>query len=98
MTPAALKQAPVVGQGGGHEPVGVTEVGGPASGVEERVAKGGVAGLALGGAEPDGQVESEDRIGVVGLGVEVEGLGVVAQGVGRGRARRARRRPPGGSS
>ena len=78
------EHAPVVGQGGGHEPVGVTEVGGPASGVEEGVAEGGVAGLALGGAEPDGQVEPEDRIGVVGLGVEVEGLGVVAQGVGGG--------------
>ena len=84
MTPAALKKPPVVGQGGGHEPLRVAEVGGPASGVEERVAKGGVAGLALGGAEPDRQVDAEDRIGVVGLGVEVEGLGVIAQGVGGG--------------
>ena len=39
--------------------------------------------MALGGAEPDGQVDAQDRIGVVGLGVEVEGLGVVAQRVAR---------------
>ena len=81
---AGREDAPVVGQGGGHEALGVTEVGGPASGVEERVAKGGVSGLALGGAEPDGQVDAQDRIGVVGLGVEVEGLGVVAEGVAGG--------------
>ena len=74
--------APVVGQGGGHEPVGVTEIHRPASRAEERVAKGGVSGLALGGTEADGQIESEHRIGLVGLGVEVEGLGVVAQRVG----------------
>ena len=82
--PAVREEAPVVGQGGGHEALGVTEVGGPSSGVEEGVAEGGVAGLALGGAEPDGQVDAQDRIGVVGLGVEVEGLGVVAEGVGGG--------------
>ncbi len=40
--------------------------------------------MALGGAEPDGQVDAQGRIGVVGLGVEVERLGVVAEGVGRG--------------
>ena len=91
-------RAPVVGQGGGDEPVGVAEVGGPARGVEQRLTKGGVAGLALGGAEPDREVESEDRIGVGGLGVEVEGLGVVAERVGRERARRGRRRRPGASS
>ena len=78
------EHAAVVGEGGGDEPVGVAEVGGPAGGVEERVAEGGVAGLALGGAEPDRQVDAQDRIGVVGLGVEVEGLGVVAEGVGGG--------------
>ena len=81
---AGGEHAPVVGQGGGHEALGVAEVGGPSSGVEEGVAEGGVAGLALGGAEPDGQVDAEDRIGVVGLGVEVEGLGVVAEGVAGG--------------
>ena len=84
MAPTCAEEAPVVGEGGGDEPVGVAEVGGPAGGVEERVAEGGVAGLALGGAEPDREVEPEDRIGVVGLGVEVEGLGVVAERVGRG--------------
>ncbi len=84
MSPPVREEAPVVGQGGGDETVGVTEVGGPAGGVEERVAEGGVSGLALGGAEPDGQVDAQDRIGVVGLGVEVEGLGVVAEGVGGG--------------
>ena len=73
---------PVVGQGGGHQTLGVTEVGGPASSIEEGVAKGGVSRLALGGAEPDGQVDAQHWIGVGGLGVEVEGLGVVAQGVG----------------
>jgi len=52
--------------------------------------------LALRGAEPDGQVESEDRIGVVGLSVKVEGLGVIAQSIAgsergqRGVARLAR--------
>ena len=98
MVPAVGEHAPVVGQGGGHEALGVTEVGGPSGGVEEGVAEGGVAGLALGGAEPDGQVDAQDRIGVVGLGVEVEGLGVVARGRRRGRAQRARRRRPGASS
>ena len=96
--PDVAVKAPIVGQGSGHEPVGVAEVGGLASGVEERLAEGGVTGLALGGAEPDGQIEPEDRIGVGGLWVEVEGLRVVAQGVGRGQRSRARRRPPGGSS
>ena len=46
--------------------------------------KAGSPGLALGGAEPDGQVDAQDRIGVVGPGVEVEGLGVVAEGVAGG--------------
>ena len=78
------EEAAVVGQGGGHEPLGVTEIGGPASSAEERVAKGGVSRLALGGAEPDGQVDAEDGIGVGGLGVEIERLGVVAQRVGGG--------------
>ena len=55
-----------------------------ASSVEEGAAKGGVPGLALGGAEPDGQVDAERRIGVAELGVEVKGLGVVSQGVGGG--------------
>ncbi len=81
---AAGEHAPVVGQGGGHETVGVTEVGGPSRGVEEGLAEGRVSGLALGGAEPDRQIDPEDRVGVVGLGVEVEGLGVVAEGVGGG--------------
>ena len=63
---------------------GVTEVDSLASSGEKRVAKGGVPGLALGGAEPDGQIEPEDWIGVGDLGVEVEGLGVVAESVGRG--------------
>ena len=80
----AAGPAPVVGQGGGDEPVGVAEVGRPARGVEERLAKRRVAGLALRGAEPDREVEPEDRVGVVGLGVEVERLRVVAQRVGRG--------------
>ena len=47
------------------------------------MAKGRVSGLALGGAEADGQIESEGRIGVVGLSVEVESLAVVAERVGR---------------
>ena len=37
----------------------------PAGGVEEGVTERGVAGLALRGAEPDGQVDAEDRIGIV---------------------------------
>ena len=82
--PDGAEEAAVVGQGGGHQSLGVAEIGRPASSVEEGVAKGRVTRLALGGAEPDGQVDAEDRIGVVGLGVEVEGLGVVAQGVGGG--------------
>ena len=73
---------PVVGKGGGGEPLPFTEVGCPASGTEERVAKRGVARLALSGAEPDGQVESDHRIGVGGLCVEIECLGVMTQGVG----------------
>ncbi len=65
------EDAPGVRQGGGDETVGVTDVGGPAGGVEEGVAEGGVSGLALGGAEPDGQVDAQGRIGVVGLDVEL---------------------------
>ena len=51
-------------------------------------------------AVPSPIARSSPRIGSgsVGLGVEVEGLGVVAQRVGRERARRARRRRPGASS
>ena len=78
------ERAPVVGQGGARQARGVTEVGGPSSSIEEGLAEGGVSRLALGGAEPDGQVDAEDRIGVLGLGVEVEGLRVVAESVGGG--------------
>ncbi len=78
------EEATIVGERGGHESVRVTEVGRSVSSVEERVAKRRVTRLALRGAEPDGQVDAEDRIRVGGLGVEVEGLGVVAKGVGRG--------------
>ena len=78
----SAEEPSVVREGGGDEPVGVAEVGGPACRVEERLTMVGVAGLALGGAEPDREVESEDRVGVGGLGVEVEGLGVVAERVG----------------
>ena len=66
--PDGAEPAPVVGQGGGHESLGVAEVGGPACGLEERVAEGGVPRLALGGAEPDGEVEAEDRVGVGACG------------------------------
>ena len=96
--PAVGEHAPVVGEGGGDEALGVTEVGGPPGGVEEGVAEGGVAGLALGGAEPDGEVDAQDRIGVVGLGVEVEGLGVVAQGVAGGEGSERGVGRPGASS
>ena len=79
ITPTLLNEASVAGQGGSHEPLGVAEVGGLACGVEERCAKGGVTGLALRGAKADGQVKSQDRIGVIFLRIKVEGLGVVAQ-------------------
>ena len=62
------EEAPVVGQGGGHQALGVTEVGGPASGVEKGLAKGGVPRLALGRAEPDGQVEPRTGSGSVAWG------------------------------
>ena len=92
------EQAAVVGEGGGDEPLGVAEVGGLSGGGEEGLAELGVPGLALGDTEPDGEVECEQRIGVIGLVVEVEGLGVVAARRRRGRARRARRRRLGGCS
>ena len=44
---------------------------------------GRLAGQALGGPQPDGQVETQHRVGVGDLGIEIEGLGVVAEGVGR---------------
>ena len=73
----------IVGQRGGHQSLGVAEVGCPASGVEEGVAKCGISDLALGRAEPYAQVDCQERIGVCRLGVEVEGLCVVAEGVAR---------------
>ena len=88
--------ASVVGQGGGHESLRVVEIGSPARSPDEGVAKRGVPRLALGGSQPDGKVEREDRVRVGGLGVEVEGLGVVTQCIGggegteRGVARQAR--------
>ena len=78
------EQAAIVGQCGGHQPVGVAQGGGSAGSVQEGVAEGGVPGLALGGAEPDRQVDTHHGVGVQGLGMEVEGLGVVVQGVRRG--------------
>jgi hypothetical protein len=74
---------PVVGQGRGDESPRVTELGGPPGRVEEGVAKGGVAGLVLGGAEPDREVDAEGRVGVGGLGVEIECVGEVAERVAR---------------
>ena len=91
-------QALVVGEGGGGEPVGVAEVGGLSGGGEEGLAELGVPGLALGDAEPDAQVHVEQRVGLGALLVEVEGLGVVAQGVAGGEGGEARRRRPGGCS
>ena len=41
MLPGSCGEAPVVGEGGGHETIGVAEVAGPASGVEEGVAERG---------------------------------------------------------
>ena len=61
IAPTALKHAAVVLQGGGHEPVGVAELGRPPRRSEEGVPERGVAGLALGGAEPDGQIERRGR-------------------------------------
>jgi hypothetical protein len=55
----------------------------PASSVEERAAKGRITGQALGSAEPNGQIDPEEGVGVVGLSEEGDGLGVVAQGIGR---------------
>ena len=47
--------------------------------------EGGLAGLALGRAEPDGQVDPEHRVGRGRPRAQsVEGLGVVPQGVGGG--------------
>ena len=60
------EHASVVGQGGGHKALGVAELASPSSGVEEGVAKGWISRLALGRAEPDGQVDAQDRIRVVG--------------------------------
>ena len=59
---------PVVGQGGGHKAFGVTQVGRPARSAEEGVAKSGVPGLALGGAQPDRQVDAQNRSGSVAWG------------------------------
>ena len=75
------EKTPVVGQGGGNQALVVTEVGSPASGLEECVAVGGVPRLALGGPEADAQVEPKDRIRIEDLRVEVEGLGVIAKSV-----------------
>ncbi len=75
------EESAVVGQGGSHEPFGVAEVGRPPGRADKRVPKHWIAGLALRGAEPDRQVEPEGWIVVV-LGVELEGLGVVAQRIG----------------
>ena len=80
----AAEEPTVVRHGGGHEALGVTEVCRPSRRFEEGVARGGVTRLALGGTEPDGQVDAQDGIGVGGLGVEVEGLGVVAKSVAWG--------------
>ncbi len=78
-----------VGQGGDGEPLGVTLLHGLPRRVEERFAEPGLPGLALGDAEPDGQVEAEDRIGGRGPSVEVECVDVVVEGVvgGEGRER-----------
>jgi hypothetical protein len=62
----------------------VTEAGGLSGGGEEGLAELGVPGLALGDAEPDAQVHVDQRIQMRRLAVEVEGLGVVAQGVAGG--------------
>ena len=64
--PASLTRSPVVGERGVHEPVGIAEVLGDAGGLEEGFAVGGVAGLALGGAETDEQVAVPSLV-VVGL-------------------------------
>ena len=64
--------------------IGVTKSSSPASCIEQGLAIVRVAGLALGSTEPDGEFKSEDGLVVVSLGVEVEGLGVVAEGVGGG--------------
>ena len=60
-------EAAVVGQGGGDQPLGVTELGRPMRGFEQGVTKGRVAGLALRRSQPDDQVEGQDGVGVVDL-------------------------------
>jgi hypothetical protein len=84
--PDGTDHAPIVGEGGGHEPVSGSEVRCPTRSIEEGVAKRRITGLALGRAYPDRKVNAEYRIGVGCLRVEVESLGVVKKGISRSKS------------
>ena len=77
-------EAAVVGQRCGYDPLGVAHLVCSSSSIEEGFTKCRVARLALCRTEPDGQVESQYRVGMVGAGVEVECLAVVTEGLSGG--------------
>src|SRR5262249_14167275 len=74
-------EASVVGQQRREETVGVVETGGAACRVDQRGAERGVAGLALGGPEPDGEGDRESGLWVARLRIKVERLRVVVERV-----------------
>src|ERR1700721_2673846 len=73
----------VVGQGSTYESVSFTEIDRPSCSVHESVAIRRISGLALGSTEPNGQIDPDRWIGIAELRIELEGLGVVLQGVRR---------------
>ena len=78
------EQPPVCCERGGNEARSVTVFDRTSGCAQKGVAKGGLAQLALGGAEPDLEVDGQDRIVLVALREQLEGVRVVAQRV-RGR-------------
>jgi hypothetical protein len=79
MVPTVLKNPRSLARAAATRRFGVTEISRPPSSTEEGVTKGGVSCLALGGAEPDGQVDTQDGVGVGEPEGRGRGLGVVAE-------------------
>ena len=78
------EHAPVVGQGGSHEPFRVP-MSAARRAASRRVSRNVASpDLALCGADPDRQIDAHQRIGVIGPFEDCEGLGVVAHGVAGG--------------